>query len=116
MDPRLILDLRCFGRCRPSETNSVTFDESCEDLFGMPQPTFNFELSEKDSEEGVLLMEDMCRIATSLGGYLPGAEPKFMKPGTAVHITVSNTFIPQNPNLIIEYSRFRSGHFRLCHL
>ena len=89
VDPRLILDFRWFGRCTPRQENCVTFEEKYKDLFGMPQPTFHFQLSKRDSEEERLMMEEMCMFASKLGEYLPGSEPTIMKPGTAIHITVS---------------------------
>ena len=89
VDTRLILDLRWFARSTPRKENCVTFDEKYKDIFGMPQPTFHFQLSKQDSEEAGLMMEEMCMIATKLGGYLPGSEPRFLEPGTALHITAS---------------------------
>ena len=83
------MDLRWFGRSTPQCENHVSFDEDCNDIFGMPQPTFHFKLSKEDSEDAGLMMKEMCNVATTLGGYLPGAEPSFLKPGTALHITVS---------------------------
>ena len=89
MDTRLIVDLRWFGRSTPRHENCVTFEDKYKDIFGMPQPTFHFQLSKRDSEEAGLMMGEMCNVATKLGGYLPGVEPSFLEPGTALHITAS---------------------------
>lgn len=89
IDTRLISDLRWFSRSTPHEDNRVCFDEEYKDLFGMPQPTFHFQLSKRDSEEAELMVDEMSRVATTLGGYLPGSEPRILPPGTALHITVS---------------------------
>ena len=89
LDTRLIADLRWFSRSTPHKDNLVCFDEECEDIFGMPQPTFHFQLSKRDSEEAELMVDEMCKVATTLGGYLPGSEPNILQPGTALHITVS---------------------------
>ena len=89
IDSRLIADLRWFSRSTPHEDNLVCFDEECEDIFGMPQPTFHFQLSKRDSEEAELMVDEMCKVATILGGYLPGSGPSILQPGTALHITVS---------------------------
>jgi len=34
------------------------------------------------------MMEDMKAVAQKLGEYLPAANPMFMRPGLALHITV----------------------------
>ena len=57
----------------------------------MPQPTFHFKMTEKEGIEAHNMMTDMCKAADALGGFLPGSEPSFQKPGLALHITVSNT-------------------------
>ena len=84
------MDLRWFGRSTPNKNNRVYFEEKYKDIFGMPQPTFEFQLNNQDSEDAGLMMEEMCTAATTLGGFLPGSEPSFLKPGTALHITVSD--------------------------
>lgn len=89
VDTRLIVDLRWFGKMEPCEDNCVYFSskDDNKDTFGMPQPTFNVRLSKDDSERAHLMMEDMLVAAGKLGGFLPGSEPSFMKPGSAFHIT-----------------------------
>jgi hypothetical protein len=68
----------------------------------MPQATFEFDLKDTDREnsnemlaeyaltaicnESNLLWSSMCAVASRIGGFLPGAEPQFQKPGTALHI------------------------------
>ena len=89
IDPRLVLDLCWFGRSSPRKENCVTFDEKHKDIFGMPQPTFHFQISKRDSEEQTLMLEEMCMVAKKCGEYLPGSEPRILKPGTSIHITVS---------------------------
>ena len=89
IDTRLIVDLRWFGRVNPRYENRVEFSETIRDTFGMPQPTFHFKMTKEEREEAHQMMGDMCRAATALGGYLPGSEPSFKEPGSAIHITVS---------------------------
>ena len=82
------MDLRWFGRIEPKKENCVTFSDKYTDAFGMPQPTFNFEMTKKDTERQHEMLEDMLKCAAPLGGFLPGSEPSFMEPGLSLHITV----------------------------
>ena len=90
VDTRLIVDLRWFGKMEPSKDNYVDFSTKIDnkDTFGMPQPTFHVKLSDEDKKCAHKMMEDMLVAAGKLGGFLPGAEPSFQKPGLALHITV----------------------------
>ncbi|RPA74861.1 pyranose oxidase [Ascobolus immersus RN42] len=85
-DPRSILDLRFYTYCEPNERNAVTFSSTIKDAYGMPQPTFHFTLSDGDKSRADLMMSDMIRAATTLGGFLPGSEPKFLPPGSSLHL------------------------------
>ncbi|THH16790.1 hypothetical protein EW146_g3899 [Bondarzewia mesenterica] len=86
IDTRLIVDFRFFGYVEPREQNQLLFQESYEDAYGMPQPTFHFQMSADDRRRARSMMDDMCRVALKLGGYLPGSEPQFMTPGLALHL------------------------------
>lgn len=86
-DPRVVVDLRFFGKSDISEDNRVCFSDEHTDIYGMPQATFHVERSEKDAERDHRMMNDMTNTANFLGGYLPGSEPQFMEPGLALHIT-----------------------------
>ncbi|MDQ3761396.1 MAG: pyranose oxidase [Actinomycetota bacterium] len=85
VDPRLVVDLRWFGICRPRSENKVTFSTRIMDSFGMPQPTFCFKLSEEERRNASRMMDHMTNVAPALGGYLPGSEPQFLKPGLPLH-------------------------------
>lgn len=86
VDQRLIVDLRWFGLVKPVESNHVSFTRDVTDQFGMPQPTFHYAVPREDADRAHKMMEDMCLVASKLGGFLPGAEPKFLVPGSALHI------------------------------
>lgn len=115
IDTRLIVDYRWFGYVEPRECNKVVFQQLYEDAYGMPQPTFHFEMSEDDRRRARDMMADMCSVALKIGGYLPGSEPQFMTPGLALHLagtvragldeetTVANTYsqVHKFPNLYV---------------
>ncbi|KAI0773530.1 pyranose 2-oxidase [Fomes fomentarius] len=86
IDTRTIVDLRFFGYATPRVENEIRFETEYEDGYGMPQPTFKFFLDKKDRERSGRMMRDMCEVATTLGGFLPGSEPQFMAPGLALHL------------------------------
>lgn len=86
IDQRVVVDLRSFGYTTPKRDNRVTFKYRTNDGFGMPQPTFNFEMSKADRDRCDEMFIDMVSIARHLGGFLPGAEPKYLPMGSALHI------------------------------
>ncbi|RPB08343.1 pyranose oxidase [Morchella conica CCBAS932] len=86
LDSRLVVDFRFFGMVDIVKDNRVEFSTHIRDHFHMPQPTFHFTLGEGDCERSHRMMQDMCTVATQVGGYLPGSEPQFMEPGLALHI------------------------------
>jgi pyranose oxidase len=86
IDTRLIVDYRFFGYVEPREMNRVVFQKFYEDVYGMPQATFEFQMSQDDQDRSRRMMADMCDCALKLGGYLPGSEPQFMTPGLALHL------------------------------
>ncbi|KAI0265047.1 pyranose 2-oxidase [Gloeopeniophorella convolvens] len=105
VDPRLVVDLRFFGKTDVNRNNLVSFESGnpafpgrppwdtkdlkpgVSDIYGMPQPTFEFVHSDEDQRRNDRMMSDMCRAASFLGSYLPGSNPQFLEPGLALHIT-----------------------------
>jgi pyranose oxidase len=87
VDSRLIVDLRWFGIVEPRYESRIIFSDTYDDFFGMPQPTFEWFLSEEDRRKQHRMMSDMLRAANALGGFLPGAEPQFVAPGLPIHVT-----------------------------
>jgi pyranose oxidase len=63
----------------------LIFDEKLKDKFGMPKPTFEFTLGDRDQKRVHRMYEDMVKAASVIGGVLPGSEPRYMPPGLAVH-------------------------------
>ncbi|WP_274559679.1 pyranose oxidase [Streptomyces spiramyceticus] len=86
IDSRLIVDLRWFGMSRPRLENRVEFSTSIKDTFGMPQPTFHFQLSKEERADAGRMMAHMMQVASALGGFMPGSEPQFLTPGLPLHI------------------------------
>ncbi|KAK5997077.1 Pyranose 2-oxidase [Cladobotryum mycophilum] len=82
----LMADFRWFGYTKPELKNYVTFSEKVKDDFGMPQPIFHFQTNDEDAERCHEMITDMANVARKIGGFLPGAEPKFLAPGSALHI------------------------------
>jgi len=87
VDSRLIVDLRWFGIVEPHPDSKLSFSDNHLDSFGMPQPTFEWILDEDDRRKQHLMMADMLRAASALGGFLPGSEPTFVAPGLPIHTT-----------------------------
>jgi pyranose oxidase len=87
VDSRLIVDLRWFGIVEPRYESYITFSDTYDDYFGMPQPIFEWVLSDQDRERQHYMMADMLRAANTLGGFLPGSEPRFVAPGLPIHVT-----------------------------
>ncbi|KAG8699223.1 hypothetical protein FRC08_005431 [Ceratobasidium sp. 394] len=95
-DPRVVVDLRFFGKQDICPDNRVSFpsDEMREiivepdkDAYGMPQATFHVKRSEQDGIRDHEMMLEMCEVAGELGAFLPGSQPQFVEPGLALHIT-----------------------------
>lgn len=87
VDGRLIVDLRWFGIVEPRKESRIRFSDVYKDSFGMQQPTFEWYQSEEDRNKQHRMMADMLRAANVLGGFLPGAEPRFVAPGLPIHTT-----------------------------
>ncbi|KAG8985905.1 Pyranose 2-oxidase [Tulasnella sp. JGI-2019a] len=96
-DSRIVVDLRFFGKQDIDRENMVYFGAKNQpysewqpgiyDMYGMPQATFEVMRSMTDLDRDQAMMNDMTRVANSLGAYLPGSLPQFMEPGLALHIT-----------------------------
>lgn len=85
-DSRVVVDLRFFGRQGYTPKNRIIFEKDSTDLYGLPQPTFEYTPTKKYADEAGRMMKDMTEVASVLGGYLPGSSPQFMAPGLALHL------------------------------
>ncbi|KAK3372257.1 hypothetical protein B0H63DRAFT_496837 [Podospora didyma] len=86
VDQRLIVDFRWFGYVKPQYENCIEFTKEMTDEFGMPQPTFHFRMDQEDADRCSRMITDMVDTARNLGGFLAGAEPKYLPPGSSLHI------------------------------
>lgn len=68
------------------DLNRVTFASDLNDKFGMPHPTFDFTLSDDDKRRAHAMMTDMVDAAQALGGFLQASEPRFLPPGSSLHL------------------------------
>ena len=87
MDTRLIVNLRWFCIVDPHYDSRITFSDTHTDQFGMPQPTFEWVLTDADRRKQHRMMTDMLRSAGALGGLLPDAELRFVETGLPIHVT-----------------------------
>lgn len=85
IDDRLVLDFRWYTFVEPREENRVTFEEHIKDIHNMPQPTFHYEINHEEAERAHAMMADMTQTALTIGGFIPGAEPRFMPSGASIH-------------------------------
>lgn len=58
IDTRLIVDFRFFGYVEPREQNRIKFQQYYEDAYGMPQPTFEFQMSDDDRARSRAMMSE----------------------------------------------------------
>jgi pyranose oxidase len=85
IDHRAIIDLRWFTRKEVRYEDHISFSDKYVDMYGMPQITFHYTLSEEDERTIQAAMTDMARAGESLGAFLPGAEPQILARGSSLH-------------------------------
>jgi pyranose oxidase len=85
IDHRAIVDLRWFTRKDIRFRDHITFSDKNVDMFGMPQITFHYGLSDIDELTIQAAMSDMIRAAEVLGAFLPGSEPQVLARGSSLH-------------------------------
>ena len=64
IDTRLIVDFRFFGYTEPRKENRIVFQKHYEDAYGMPQPTFIFEMSEDDKIRSRRMMAEYVLMSS----------------------------------------------------
>ena len=85
IDHRAIIDLRWFTKKEIRFADHITFSDKYVDMFGMPQITFHYGLSEADQSTIQAAMNDMVKAAEVLGAFLPGSEPQVLARGSSLH-------------------------------
>jgi pyranose oxidase len=85
IDHRAIVDLRWFTRKEVRFSDHMTFSDRYVDMYGMPQITFHYGLSEIDQSTIQAAMSDMARAGEALGAFLPGSEPQLLARGSSLH-------------------------------
>jgi pyranose oxidase len=85
IDHRAIIDLRWFTRKEIRFQDHMSFSEQYVDMYGMPQITFHYTLSQEDEITIQSAMTDMARAGEALGAFLPGAEPQILARGSSLH-------------------------------
>ncbi|WKL30112.1 GMC oxidoreductase [Sinorhizobium meliloti] len=64
----------------------ISFSDTNVDMFGMPQVTIHYSLSETDAATVHAGMKDMVRAAQAIGAFLPGVEPQILPRGSSLHV------------------------------
>jgi len=83
VDGRLIVDLRWFGQTWQDPRNRVSFRSTVNDVFGMPQPTFHYELNDLPlKKDASFPPEDFEALNRELGQKDPGTPPNPADPKT----------------------------------
>jgi pyranose oxidase len=96
IDHRAIIDLRWFTRKEIRYQDRITFSDKYVDMYGMPQITFHYTLSEVDELTIQAAMSDMARAGEALGAFLPGAEPQILARGSSLHFQGTFRMGPSN--------------------
>jgi pyranose oxidase len=85
VDERLLVFVQWFGMVEAEERNRVFFLDDIPDLMGMPQPTFEYEVSDAAAARAHTMIDDMSSASLAIGGWLPGQLPEFEPPGASLH-------------------------------
>eukprot|EP01092_Planopodium_desertum_P010711 TRINITY_DN480_c0_g1_i1.p1 TRINITY_DN480_c0_g1~~TRINITY_DN480_c0_g1_i1.p1 ORF type:complete len:263 (-),score=12.35 TRINITY_DN480_c0_g1_i1:37-732(-) len=111
-DSRLVVDLRWSAPILPRRENRVWFSHEVLDKFGMPQPTFDFTLSEADVDLVEKMYKDCMRVGTILGGFVPGSTPKLQPLGSNIHYQGSHRMGPANDGTCVTDLNSRVWGFK----
>ncbi|WKL25614.1 GMC oxidoreductase [Sinorhizobium meliloti] len=86
VDHRAIVGMRWFMRKEIRFEDYISFSDTNVDMFGMPQVTIHYSLSETDAATVHAGMKDMVRAAQAIGAFLPGVEPQILPRGSSLHV------------------------------
>jgi pyranose oxidase len=85
IDQRLVVGLFWFAPNEQRWDNHLSFSSRYRDLFGMPQITFHYTLSESDRLFANRALEDLAFAAQQVGGCVPTQQPQVLARGSSYH-------------------------------
>jgi hypothetical protein len=85
IDHRAIINVRWFTRKEIRFEDHISFSDEYTDMYGMPQITFHYTLSNEDGRVVHAAIVDMAKVASTLDTFLPGAEPQLLARGSSLH-------------------------------
>lgn len=86
LDERLILSLYWYAIMDSRFENRVAFGAGGTDALGLPQPTFEYRLSDGDRDRLRAALADLGDVGAFLGPFLPGRSPQMLSPGSSMHL------------------------------
>ncbi|WP_433534562.1 FAD-dependent oxidoreductase [Micromonospora sp. CA-249363] len=86
LDERLILSLYWYAAMESRFENRIAFGAGGTDALGLPQPTFEYVLSEGDGDRLRAALAELRDVGALLGPFLPGRPPQLLSPGSSMHL------------------------------
>jgi choline dehydrogenase-like flavoprotein len=86
VDDTLLVGLYWYTLMEPRFENRIVFSGRSTDSVGLPQPTFEYALSQADRERLRDALEDLRAAGRLLGTFLPTSPPQIRSAGSSMHI------------------------------
>jgi hypothetical protein len=83
----MLVNLYGYAMAAPIWENRVTFQKNNVDVYGLPQPTFDYSRPDDERELWRLIVEELGRLGTMLGTFLPSGRPRMLAAGSSMHLT-----------------------------